>query len=59
MNPLHCEINQMNDVWEICCFSYEGDKLKGMYHGSGEAQFAGGHHYEVSSSARDMINVCK
>lgn len=49
----------MNDVWEICCFSYEGDKLKGMYHGSGEAQFAGGHHYEVSSSARDMINVCK
>jgi len=30
----------------IYSFSYSGDKEKGLYHGNGEATFAGGHEYK-------------
>ena len=34
-----------SDLIMIHC-SYRGDKQKGLYHGDGEADFAGGHEYK-------------
>ena len=28
------------------CFSFTGEKERGLYHGEGEAKFSGGHEYK-------------
>lgn len=37
-------------------FSYDGEKVRGLYDGQGVACFVGGHRYEVSIS-RTNINL--
>lgn len=36
----------MHQIFNCSCFSYSGDKVRGLYQGEGDATFSGGHEYK-------------
>jgi len=48
------------NINQLLCFvfRYEGDKVHGLYDGTGIAYFIGGHCYEVFVSSFEFILLC-